>query len=230
MAETYTYTLYSYFRSSCSARIRIAAHIKGLPLEYEFIHLVKGEQNAAEYTTLNPSESVPTLIVTDTRSGQIIAKIRQSIAILEYLEETRPELPKLLPSPSDHVGRAKVRELVNIVACDIQPVTNLRVLNFVKPFHVDVNAWQSHFMTLGFRAYEELLKEYSGKYSVGDELTMADCSLAPAVDGALRFGVNVEGQFPHVWKVWENLKGLEAFKKGRWNNQMDTPEESRAKE
>jgi len=230
MTDTYKYTLYTYFRSSCSARIRIAAHIKGIPLEYEYIHLVKGEQNAAQYTALNPSESVPTLIVTDTRSGKVVTKIRQSIAILEYLEETRPELPKLLPPPQDHVGRARVRELVNIVACDIQPVTNLRVLNFIKPLKVEVNVWQSHFMTLGFRAYEELLKEYSGEYSVGDELTMADCALAPAVDGALRFGVNVEGEFPYVWKVWENLKGIEAFSKGRWNSQVDTPEELRAKE
>lgn len=230
MTEAYKYTLYTYFRSSCSARIRIAAHIKNIPLEYKYIHLVKGEQNATEYTAVNPSESVPTLIVTDASSGKTITKIRQSVAILEYLEETRPESQRLLPAPGDQVGRARVRELVNIVACDIQPVTNLRVLNFIKPLDVEAKVWQSHFMTMGLRAYDELLKEYSGKYSIGDELSMADCALAPAVDGALRFGVDVEGQFPHVWKVWENLKPVEAFRNGRWDNQQDTPDELRTKE
>ncbi|KIX08994.1 maleylacetoacetate isomerase [Rhinocladiella mackenziei CBS 650.93] len=224
------YTLYSYFRSSCSARIRIAAHLKNIPLEYRYIHLVKGEQHGAEYTALNPSESVPTLVVTDVQTSQVITKIRQSVAILEFLEESRPDLPKLLPGVEDTVGRARVRELVNIVACDIQPVTNLRVLNFIKPLDIEAKTWQLHFMAFGFRAYEELLKSYAGKYSVGDELTLADCALAPAIDGALRFGVDVPGEFPHVWKVWENLKVVEAFKKGRWNNQEDTPEDLKVNE
>ncbi|KAI1619546.1 maleylacetoacetate isomerase [Exophiala viscosa] len=230
MAEEYQYTLYTYFRSSCSARVRIAARIKGIRLEYKYIHLVKGEQNAAEYTSLNPSESVPTLVVTNTKSGQEVAKIRQSIAILEYFEESRPELPRLLPPPENSASRAKVRELVDIVSCDIQPVTNLRVLTFVKQLNVEAKVWQQHFMTLGFRAYEQLAKEYSGKYSVGDQLTLADCALAPAVDGALRFGVDVESDCPHVWKVWENLKAVEAFKKGRWDNQPDTPADLRTRE
>ncbi|KAJ9500084.1 hypothetical protein H2202_004475 [Exophiala xenobiotica] len=230
MADRYKYTLYTYFRSSCSARVRIAAHIKGIPLEYKYIHLVKGEQHEPEYTAHNPSESVPTLVVTDAQSGEIVTKIRQSSAILEFLEETTPDLPKLLPPSDDPVGRAKVRELVNIIACDVQPVTNLRVLNFIKPFNLDAKDWQQHFMTLGFRAYEELAKQYSGKYSVGDDLTMADCALAPAIDGALRFGVDVQGGFPHIWKVWENLKVVEAFKKGRWDNQEDTPQELKTKE
>jgi len=230
MAEIYKYTLYTYFRSSCSARVRIAAHIKGIPVEYKYIHLVKGEQHAREYTVHNPSESVPTLIVTDTHTGKIVTKIRQSPAILEFLEETTPDLHKLLPPLDDPVGRAKVRELLDIIACDVQPVTNLRVLNFIKPLNVEAKDWQHHFMTLGFRAYEELAKQYSGKYSVGDELTMADCALAPAIDGALRFGVDVQGGFPHIWKVWENLQVVEAFKKGRWDNQEDTPQELRTKE
>jgi len=229
MSEQYKYTLYTYFRSSCSARVRIAAHIKGIPLEYKYIHLVKGEQNAAEYSALNPSESVPTLVVTETLSGKVV-KIRQSIAILEYLEETRPDSPKLLPSLDDPVARAQVRELVDIVACDIQPVTNLRVLTFIKPLDIEAKTWQVHFMTLGFRAYEELLKICAGTYSVGDQVTMADCALAPAVDGALRFGVDVQGQFPNVWKIWENLRTVESFQQGRWNNQEDTPDELRARE
>ena len=227
----YKYTLYSYFRSSCSARIRIAAYVKSIPLDYKYIHLVKGEQHTADYAALNPSESVPTLIVTDAGSGEVVTKIRQSVAILEFLEETSgPEAPRLLPPVGDPVGRAKVRELVGIMASDVQPVTNLRVLNFIKPRNIETAGWQVHFMTLGFRAYEELLKQYAGKFSVGDEVTMADCALAPAVDGALRFGVDVKHEFPRLWRVWEELLNVDAFKKGRWNVQPDTPADLRAKE
>ncbi|KAJ9612665.1 maleylacetoacetate isomerase [Exophiala oligosperma] len=230
MAEQYQYTLYTYFRSSCSARIRIAALLKGISLDYKFIHLVKGEQLTREYKTHNPSASVPTLIVTDVKSGKTAATIRQSPAILEYFEEARPDLPRLLPPPDDPVGRARVRELFDIIACDIQPVTNLRVLNFIKPLDVEAKDWQRHFMSLGLRAYEELLKQYSGKYSVGDEVSMADCALTPAIDNALRFGVDVKTEFPQTWKVWENLKVIEAFQKGRWNCQDDTPDELKGKE
>lgn len=232
MSDTskYSYTLYSYFRSSCSARIRIAAHLKNIPLKYEFIHLVQGEQHSKDYHALNPSDSVPTLIVRDAATGDEITRIRQSVAILEFFEEVEHQNGvALLPGNDDSLNRARVRELVNIVTCDIQPVTNLRVLSFIKPLNIEAKVWQQHFMTLGFRAYEELVKIYSGKYSVGDTVTLADCALAPAVDGALRFGVDVQGQFPHVWKVWEEVKSLDAFKQGRWDNQKDTPEDLRTK-
>ena len=223
----YKYKLYTYFRSSCSARVRIAAHLKGIDLEYSFIHLVKGDQNASQYHSINPSESVPTLVVANSQTGEEITKIRQSVAILEYFEESRPETLRLLPD--DPVGRAKVRELVNIIASDVQPITNLRILSFIKPRGIEANEWQQNFMKLGFTAYEELLSLYSGKYSVGDQVTLADCALAPAVDGALRFGVEVEQVFPNIWKVWQNLYDVEAFQRGRWNAQNDTPEELRAK-
>ena len=227
----YRYTLYSYFRSSCSARIRIAAHLKEIPLEYEYIHLVKGEQHSKTYHSLNPSDSVPTLIVSDSQTGKEIARIRQSVAILEYLEEAEEgNGVNLLPEKEDLFGRARVRELLNIVASDVQPVTNLRVLNFIKPHGIEAKEWQQHFMTLGFQAYEELVKTSGGKYSVGDSVTFADCALAPAIDGALRFGVDVQGEYPHIWKVWEEIKQLESFKKGRWDNQPDTPEDLRTKE
>ena len=226
----YEYTLYSYFRSSCSARIRIAAHLKNIPLEYKYVHLPNGEQHSKDYHGLNPSDSVPTLIVRDAGTGKEVTRIGQSVAILEFLEEVEEgNGVKLLPGQDDPVTRARVRDLVNIVACDIQPVTNLRVLNFIKPLNVESKEWQQHFMTLGFGAYEELIKSYAGRYSVGDSVTLADCALAPATDGALRFGVDVQGQFPHVWKIWEEIKELSAFKEGRWNNQEDTPEELRTK-
>jgi maleylacetoacetate isomerase len=224
----YKYTLFSYFRSSCSGRIRIAAHLKDIPLEYKYIHLVKGEQHSTEYHALNPSDSVPTLVVRDQETDEEITRIRQSVAILEFFEEVEEgNGVKLLPGKDDPLGRARVRELVNIVASDIQPVTNLRVLSYIKPLNVDAQKWQQHFMSLGLRAYEELVKVYGGKYSVGDSVTMADCALAPAVDGALRFGVDVQGEFPRIWQVWEEIGQLDAFRKGRWNNQPDTPEDLR---
>jgi maleylacetoacetate isomerase len=216
------YVLYSYFRSSCSARIRIAAHLKDIPLEYKYVNLVKGAQHSKDYHGLNPSESVPTLVVHDAGSGAEITRIRQSVAILEFLEEVEDD-PKLLPDET--LERAKVRELLNIISCDIQPVTNLRVLNFIKSHGISADEWQQHFMRLGFQAYEELLATSGGKFSVGDSVSLADCALAPAVDGVLRFGVQVETEFPRVWKIWRELSELKAFQNGRWDSQPDTPEE-----
>lgn len=217
------YELYSYFRSSCSARVRIAAHWKGLELNYKYVHLLKDEQKADGYTGLNPNKSVPTLVIRE--DGQEFL-IRQSVAILEYLEERHPDLPKLLPAPSNVIGRAKVRDLVNIVACDIQPVTNLRILNKVRPLGADANEWQQTFMTAGLSAYEAIASETAGKYSVGDEVTMADVILAPAVDGALRFKVDMN-KFPTIKRIYDELASLEAFKKGNWKAQPDTPAELR---
>jgi len=225
----YTYTLYTYFRSSCSARVRIAAYYKGIAseVEYRYIHLLKDEQHAQNYATLNPSESVPTLIV--RWKGTPIATIRQSVAILEFLEETRPELPGLLPPTDDAVARAKVRELVNIIACDVQPVTNLRVLQRIQSAGIDDGEWKQQFTTAGLKAYEELAEVYAGRYSVGDQVTMADCVLAPAVDGALRFGVDIQ-QFPTISRIFKELEKIEAFRNGRWNAQPDTPKELRVHE
>lgn len=126
--EKQTLHLHTYFRSSCSARVRTAAHYKNIPLTYTYIHLLKSDQTTPEYTLTNPSASVPTLTL--TRSGSPPIVIRQSIPILEFLEQYFPDTPRLLPE--DPVERARVRELVNIVASDLQPVTNLRILKAVK--------------------------------------------------------------------------------------------------
>lgn len=216
--------LYSYFRSSCSARVRTAANIKGIPLEYSYIHLLKDEQFSPSYLTHNPSGTVPTLIV-NTKDGTEIA-ITQSVAILEFLEEHFPNTPRLLPS--DAVGRARVRELVNIICSDVQPVTNLKVLARVKALEGDPAVWAKDLMTRGLEAYEKLAEKYAGLYSVGDNLTMADVVLAPAVEGALRFGVDLE-KLETVRRVYERVKGMEAFVKGDWKHQEDTPEELRVK-
>ncbi len=218
------YELYTYFRSSCSARVRTAAHWKGLELKYKYIHLLKNEQHASDYVEkCNPGKSVPTLVVRD--KGEEF-RIRQSIAILEYLEEAHPDLPKLLPPASDPVARAKVRDLVNIVACDIQPVTNLRILNRVRPLGVAAEEWQQDFMSAGLEAYERIASSSAGKFSVGNEVTMADVVLVPAVDGALRFKVDMS-RFPTVKRIYDEAQKIEAFQKGSWKTQPDTPEELR---
>lgn len=226
----YRYTLYSYFRSSCAGRVRIAAHVKGIPLEYKYLDLYKGkgDHDNEEYALVNPSKSVPTLIVQDSTTGKEIIRIGQSVAILEFFEELYTgdsTTNQLLPGLKSPIERAKVRQLVNIISNDIQPVTNLRVLVLIRQNNIKPEDWQIEFMTKGFRAYEELVKIYGGLYSVGDDLTLADCVLAPAVDGALRWGVPVQAQFPCTWKVWEHIKQQDAFIQGRWDNQQDTPVE-----
>ena len=217
--------LHTYFRSSCSARVRTAASLKGIPLEYTYIHLLKNEQCSPSYIVSNPSASVPTLSLTDKDGNEII--IRQSVAILEFLEEYFPDRQPLLPPPSDYIGRARVRELVSIIANDVQPPTNLRVLKRVKELGGDMKTWAKEIMTEGLRAYDKVAEKYAGEYSVGDEITMADVVLAPACEGALRFEIDLE-QFPTVSRVYKGISVLDAFKKGDWKHQEDTPEEFRS--
>lgn len=225
MSSTEGFHLHSYFRSSCSARVRTAAHLKGIPLTYSYIHLLKNEQTSPEYTAINPCGSVPTLTITDKNGKEIV--IRQSLAILEFLEEYFPDKTPLLPPTTDVVGRARVRELADIIACDVQPVTNLRILQRIRALGGDGGAWQKELMTAGLQAYEALSTKYAGKYSVGDQITIADVCLAPAVEGAVRFGVDMSA-FPTVNRVYDVIKENEAFIKGDWRHQEDTPEEFRA--
>lgn len=221
-----TYELYTYFRSSCSARVRIAASFKGIAITPHFINLLKSGQSSEEYGGVNPSESVPTLVVAEEDGQRVI--IQQSIAALEYLEESRPDLAQLLPSSARE--RAAVRQLVNIVASDIQPVTNLRVLQQVKKLGAEASQWQREWMLRGLLAYEKtMVRQGVGKYSYGASITMADVVLAPAVDGALRFGVDLE-QMPNVQRVYAELQQLPALKLGSWRAQPDTPKEFRVRE
>ncbi|EMD00515.1 hypothetical protein BAUCODRAFT_172153 [Baudoinia panamericana UAMH 10762] len=218
------YTLHTYFRSSCSARVRIAAAYKGITLHYQYVNLLENEQKAEGYKSVNTSETVPTLVVKDNTVTNII---QQSIAILEYLEDSRPELPALLPI--DRIERAQVRALVHIIACDVQPVTNLKVLQRVRALGQDGASWQRDFMSAGLDAYEQLLvrqHQVSARYSMGDFVSMADVVLAPAVDGALRFGVEID-RFPRIKSIYAELQRLEAFRAGSWRMQPDTPRELR---
>lgn len=214
--------LYTYFRSSCSCRVRTACHLKNIPLTYRYTNIVKGEQRSSEYIDhVNPSGFVPTLVVQNA-SGEVVATITQSITILEFLEESFPESRPLLPPSPEPFLRARVRELVNIIACDVQPVTNWRVLKRVGGLGVSSQDWFKEMMERPLMAYEKILGQFGGKFSVGDEVTLADVCLAPAVENALRWEVDM-GTFPNVMRVFEAVRKLPEFGAGDWRHQEDTP-------
>lgn len=220
---TASLTLYTYFRSSCSARVRTAANLKDIRLEFRYVNLLKDEQCSDAYTAVNGCKTVPTLIIEE---GTQVTKIQQSVAILEYFEEAFPDTLRLLPDTKDVTARALVRQLVNIVACDIQPPTNLKILRRIDEFKQDRSIWAKSIMIEGLRAFEQIAVESAGKFCVGDELTLADVVLAPAVEGALRYGVDLD-EFPTIKAVFSRLSTIDAFIHGGWRNQEDTPLELR---
>jgi len=199
-------TLYNYFRSSASFRVRIALELKGLPYDYAPVHLLKGEQLAPDFVKLNPDALVPVLC-----DGTDV--LNQSLAIVEYLEETHPE-PALLPgSPSN---RAHIRAIALAIACEIHPLNNPRVLKYLKnTFNVEEearNEWYRHWVRLGFAALETRLaaSPLTGAYCVGDAPTLADVCLVPQVFNGKRFDVAVE-DYPTLARVFEQCMAQEAF-------------------
>jgi len=183
--KTESTVLYSYWRSSCSWRVRIACKIKGVDYEYKAVHLVKdgGQQLTNEHAAINTLKQVPAMQI----DGITIC---QSSAIIEYLEETRSGPPLL---PADPLQRAKVREICAMIGADIQPIQNLRVLRKVMGMvseeqkQLTKAAWGAHWINNGFKALEQVLLKSAGKYCVGDELTMADLFIPPQVYNANRF-------------------------------------------
>ena len=177
--------LYNYFRSSASFRVRIALQLKGLLYEYIPVHIAKGEHKQAGYAEVSPDLLVPVLEIDGQRLGQ-------SMAIIEYLDETCPE-PALLPK--DALGRARVRALAQTVACEIHPLNNLRVLKYlVKDMGVSddaKNTWYRHWVRTGLEAFErELALLPASPYCFGDTPTLADCCLVPQIFNGQRFKVN----------------------------------------
>lgn len=206
-------TLYSYWRSSCSWRVRIALAYKGIPYKYVAVPLLEGKQRTADYAQLNPSMMVPTLMI----DGNVLT---QSLSILEYLEETHP-LPPLLPS--SHVQRAKVREIMQIIGSDIQPVQNLKILNKVAEFAGDdakKALWAKQIIEAGFDALEAVLRSSAGKYCVGDQVTMADLCLVAQMYGARRFNVDI-AKYPIITRIDGTLAEEDAFKKAHPSAQPD---------
>jgi len=215
------FILYTYFRSSCSARVRIALNLKSVPVQRQYVNLLKNEHCAADYDTINPLHLVPSLRVLGENSV-----ITQSVAIMEFLEEKYPDKFPLLPPHSDVLGRAQVRALVGIIVSDTQPVTNLRILSRVEELGGSKEEWAKELMGDGLAAYERLAATTAGKYSYGDNVTMADVCLVPAVWGAIRFGLDLD-KFPTVKRVFEEASKLDAVVQGHWKNQEDTPAELR---
>jgi maleylpyruvate isomerase len=210
--------LYGYFRSSAAFRVRIALNLKGLAYEQLSIHLRKNEQRKADYLTLQPQGLVPVL---ETDGGEVFI---QSLAIIEYLDETHP-VPPLLPA--DPAGRARVRALAQAIACDIHPVDNLRVLRYlVKPLGHDeaaVEAWFNHWIKLGFDGLEQLLAKEgrAGKFCHGDTPGLADLCFVPQVFNARRYSSFDMTAYPEIRRIFDNCMMLDAFERARPERQPD---------
>lgn len=210
--------LYSYFRSSAAYRARIALNLKGLDADIIPVHLIKGggQHRQQDYLALNPSALVPTLVDGDFALGQ-------SMAILEYLEETRPK-PALLPA--DAQGRARVRAMAQLIACDIHPLNNLRVLRYLKhSLNVDDAArdeWYRHWVDLGLSALESMLADSpdTGTFCHGDSPTFADVLLVPQVANARRLDCDLSAM-PNVVRIDAKCMSLDAFIKAAPANQPD---------
>lgn len=210
--------LYGYYRSSASYRLRIILNAKGLDWDYQAVDLLEGEQKAEAFRALNPLGLVPVLDTGD-------ALLAQSPAIAEYLEEQYPE-PALLPS--DPIGRARVREMMHSVGCEIHPLQNLAVLMYVKEtYSLDdaaVQAWGRKWIDRGFSALETLARERSsdGKFSYGDRLTLADAWLIPQLFNAHRFGLDLT-PYPTLVGIDQHCRTLGAVAAAHPSKQPDAP-------
>jgi maleylacetoacetate isomerase len=210
--------LYSYWRSSAAYRVRIGLNLKGLPHQITPVHLVRdgGQQHTAAYAALNPQELVPTL-----RHGERV--LQQSMAILEYLDEVFPD-PALLPDDAE--GRARVRALAQLVACDIHPLNNLRVMQFFSDTwsvpQPERDDWTRHWIRVGFDAMERMLVESvdTGRFCHGDIPTLADCCLVPQMYNARRFKLDLE-PYPTLVRIDAACLALPAFAAARPESQAD---------
>jgi len=202
--------LYDYWRSSAAYRVRIALHLKGLSYETRPVHLLRdgGEQHLPDYRAINPQQLVPCLLDGDR-------VITQSLAILEYLDETQPQVPLL---PVDARGRARVRAMALALACDAHPLGNLRVLQRLESqfaaSEMQRNDWTAHWIALGFEALEAMLVDNAatGRYCHGDAPGFADACLIPQVYNARRRQVPLD-DYPTVQRIYHECCALEAFQR-----------------
>jgi maleylacetoacetate isomerase len=208
--------LFSYFRSSAAFRVRIALNLKGLPYEPLFVHLAKGDHRKPDYSGKYPQGLLPTLIT----DGQALS---QSLAIIEYLDETHP-YPALLPK--DPAGRARVRSLALLVACEIHPLNNLRTLQYLKralgQSEEQIGIWYRHWIADGLGKLEADLGASSaaGKFCFGDAPSLADCCLVPQIFNARRYHSDL-APYPRVMRAFDECMKLEAFARAQPSQQPD---------
>jgi maleylacetoacetate isomerase len=210
--------LYTYFRSSAAYRVRIALNLKGIAYQGLAVHLLRGggEQHGEAFRELNPAELVPVL-----EDGPVA--LTQSLAIIEYLDEQYPAPPLLPRTPA---GRAKVRAIALSIACDIHPLNNLRVMQYLRSKlaadEAARNMWSRHWIELGFAALERRLVAGggSGTFCYGDSPTLADCCLVPQVFNALRLKCSLEN-YPTIRRIYEHCTGLSAFARAAPEAQPD---------
>jgi len=208
--------LYTYFRSSAAFRVRIALNLKGLAYEPQLVNLPKGHHRDARYAALNPQALLPSL----EDEG---ARLNQSLAIIEYLEETRP-MPELLPK--DVLGRARVRSLSLLVACEIHPLNNLRILQYLRRHlgqsEEQIKTWYRHWIDDGLGKLEAELggAKETGRFCHGDNPTMADCCLVPQVFNAKRYESDLS-PYATVMRVFDQCMKLDAFDRAQPSKQPD---------
>ena len=202
-------SLYTYFRSSAAYRVRIALALKGLDWQPMAVHLVRGggEQHSLDFKALNPTGRVPVLV-----DGETV--LTQSLAIIEYLDETHPQPPLL---PADAVSRARVRAIAQTIACDVHPLNNLAVLQYLTRELAVTEEWKSawycHWVETGLTALERMLADHpaTGSFCHGDSPTLADCCLVPQVYNAKRFNCNLSGM-PTIERIVDRCAAMNAFR------------------
>ncbi len=209
-------TLYDYFRSTAAYRVRITLNLKGLDYRQAPVNLLQGEDGGAKYRAVNPQGLVPALEV----GGDVL---HQSLAICEYLDEVEPEPPLL---PGDPLQRAQIRALAQMVACDIHPVNNLRILKYLTGklgvSEAQKLSWYHHWINEGFRPIEQMLKQTAanGPFCFGDRLTLADICLVPQLYNARRFELDLT-PYPRIVAIEQHCLTLDAFERARPENQPD---------
>jgi maleylacetoacetate isomerase/maleylpyruvate isomerase len=208
--------LYTYFRSSAAFRVRIALNLKGLPYEASFVSLPKGEHRTGQFAALNRQALLPSL-----EDGG--ARLNQSLSIIEYLEERHPD-PALLPK--DAQGRARVRSLSLLVACEIHPLNNLRTLQYLRrqvgQNEEQIKTWYQHWIDDGLVKLEDELREAkeTGRFCHGDSPTMADCCLVPQIFNAKRYDSDL-APYPTTMSVFDQCMKLDAFERAQPSKQPD---------
>jgi maleylacetoacetate isomerase/maleylpyruvate isomerase len=208
--------LYTYFRSSAAFRVRIALNLKGLAYEPVFVHLAKGQHREDRYAQVNPQALLPTLELDDG------TRLVQSLAIIEWLDEKHPSPPLI---PKDALARARVRSIAYLIACEIHPLNNLRVLQHLKrklgQTQEQIDDWYRHWVADGLAKLEaDLARGGSGRFCHGDAPTMADCCLVPQVFNAKRYNSDLQ-PYPITMRVFENCMKLEAFDRAQPSKQPD---------